>query len=256
MIPSPESTGTRRNFRSAGKTGALLLTVLLLSACATLPQGSPGPFHDINRANFALNEAIDHTLLKPVAHFYVAEVPHPVRIGVNNVFDNLGSPVIAVNEFLEGRVGPGLDESGRFLVNTTFGVLGLFDVATPMGLSAHHASFDLTLAHWGVPRGPYLVLPLFGPGSLRSLAGITVDSYYGSPVEYLHSTALRNELTVLQLINVRAHLIGTFHLIYSAPDPYLMMKDGYLAHQRFEFYHGNPPIQYPSLGPPGGSGGS
>ncbi|EQD70517.1 VacJ-like lipoprotein [mine drainage metagenome] len=229
--------------------------MFLLSACASLPKGSPGPFHDINRANFALNEAFDHAVLRPAAHFYVRTIPHPVRIGVHNVFENLGNPVIAVNEFLEGRLRPGIDESGRFLANSTFGVLGLFDVASPMGLRAHHADFDLTLAHWGVPRGPYLVLPLFGPGSLRSLAGIAVDSYYGSPLEYIRSTATRNELTVLELLDLRAHLIGTFHLIYSAPDPYLMMKDGYQAHQRYEFYHGNPPIQYPALGPPGGSGG-
>ncbi|MHB1543829.1 MAG: MlaA family lipoprotein [Gammaproteobacteria bacterium] len=240
---------------SISKAGPAFLCALLLNACASLPQGSPGPFHDLNRANFALNEALDHAVLKPAAHFYASTVPHPVRIGIHNVFENLDSPVIAVNEFLEGRVGPGFDESGRFLVNSTFGVLGLFDVASPMGLHAHHASFDLTLAHWGVPSGPYLVLPLFGPGSLRNLAGITVDSYYGSPLEYVQSTATRNTLTVLELIDIRAHLIGTFHLIYSAPDPYLMMKNGYQAHERYEFYHGNPPIQYPALGPPGGSGG-
>lgn len=229
-----------------------MFCVLLLNACASLPKGEPGPFHDINRANFALNEAFDRHVLAPAAHVYVRVVPHPIRIGVHNVFENLGSPIIAANEFLEGRFGPGLDESGRFLANSTFGVLGLFDVATPMGLPAHHASFDLTLAHWGVPRGPYLVLPLFGPGSLRSLAGVLVDSYYGSPLEYVHPTSTRNDLTALELLDVRAHLIGTFHLIYSAPDPYLMMKDGYRAHQRYLFYHGNPPIQYPSLGPPPG----
>ncbi len=237
------------------KCGWILSCALALSACASLPHGKPGPFHDLNRANFALNEALDHAVLRPAAHFYASTVPHPIRIGVHNVFENLDSPMIAVNEFLEGRPVPGLDESGRFLVNTTFGVLGLFDVASPMGLHGHHADFDLTLAHWGIPRGPYLVLPLFGPGSLRSLAGTAVDSYYGAPLEYLNSTATRNDLTVLRLLDVRAHLIGTFHLIYSAPDPYLMMKDGYEAHQRFEFYHGNPPIHYPALGPPTGSGG-
>jgi phospholipid-binding lipoprotein MlaA len=237
--------------RIAGAAGALGLA-LALSSCATLSGHGPGPFHDINRANFALNETVDRTVLRPAAHAYVAVVPHPIRIGIHNVFSNLSDPMIAVNEFLEGRLREGFEESGRFLANTTFGVVGLFNVASAMGLGSHHADFGLTLAHWGVPRGPYLYLPIFGPGSLRSLSGLIVDSYFGNPVQYIHSAAIRNDLTLLQLLEIRAQLIGQVRLIYSAPDPYLMMKNAYQQHRRYRFYHGHPPIVYPGL--PGGSG--
>ncbi len=223
---------------------------LTLGACASLSGHGPGPFHDINRANFALNEAVDRAVLRPAAHAYVAVVPHPVRIGIHNVFSNLADPMVAVNEFLEGRPRQGFEESGRFLANTTFGVLGLFNVASALGLSRHHADFGLTLAHWGIPRGPYLYLPLFGPSSLRSLTGRIVDSYLGNPVQYISSVPIRNTLTLLNLLEIRAQLIGQIHLIYSAPDPYLMMKDAYQQHQRYRFYHGHPPIVYPGL--PGG----
>jgi phospholipid-binding lipoprotein MlaA len=230
-------------------TGILGLT-LTLGACASLSGHGPGPFHDINRANFALNEAVDQAVLRPTAHAYVAVVPHPIRIGIHNVFSNLSDPMVVVNEFLEGRPRQGLEESGRFLANSTFGVLGLFNVASAMGLERHHADFGLTLAHWGVPRGPYLYLPLFGPSSLRGLTGRIVDSYLGNPVQYISSVPIRNSLTILNLIEIRAQLIGQVRLIYSAPDPYLMMKDAYQQHQRYRLYHGHPPIVYPGL--PGG----
>ncbi len=236
--------------RLAVSTAILGLT-LTLGACASLSGHGPGPFHDINRANFALNEAVDRAVLRPAAHAYVAVVPHPIRIGIHNVFSNLTDPMVALNEFLEGRPRQGFEESGRFLANTTFGVLGLFNVASAMGLEHHHADFGLTLAHWGLPRGPYLYLPLFGPSSLRSLAGRIVDSDLGNPVQYISSVPIRNGLTILNLLEIRAQLIGQVHLIYSAPDPYLMMKDAYQQHQRYRFYHGHPPIVYPGL--PGGS---
>jgi phospholipid-binding lipoprotein MlaA len=201
----------------------------LLAACASGPNANPrDPLEPFNRGMTDVNDAVDGAVLKPVATVYRDITPDPVRTGVNNFFQNLGDVWSFINATLQLRPREAAENFLRFNVNTVFGVAGLFDVASEMGLERTRLDFGQTLGRWGVPSGPYLVLPIFGPSSLRDAAGFSIESR-GDLVQGLSDIPMRNSLYVLRAVETRANLLRATTLLEGAAlDKYSFTRDLYL----------------------------
>lgn len=206
-----------------------LLCAALLAGCATGPQANPAdPFEGYNRGMSSFNDGLDRAVFKPVATGYKAVTPDPVRTGVGNFFNNLGDLWSSVNNLLQLRGEAALDSFVRFNVNTLFGIGGLFDVASEARIRRHKTDFGLTLATWGVPSGPYLVLPVLGPSTVRDTAALPVD-WWGDPVTRSSDIPLRNSMYALRLVDRRAQLLGAESVLESAAlDKYSFTRDAYL----------------------------
>ncbi len=183
------------------------------------------PLEFINRPIFAFNERVDRWIMRPIAQGYDYITPAWMRQGVSNALDNLGEVPIAVNSVLQGRFIQAATSSGRFLLNSTLGFVGFLDVAEQMGLKPARTDFGHTLASWGAPSGPYLVVPFLGPRTLRSGSGQVVDIYL-SPLTYNDNVRLRNSIRGLDMIDARAALLGVDQLLEG--DNYLFVRDAYL----------------------------
>jgi phospholipid-binding lipoprotein MlaA len=213
--------------------------MLLLAGCATVH--NPDPLESLNRKTFALNESVDRAVLAPVARTYVRVVPAPVRTGVGNVFSNTKDLWSALNLGLQGRPLDGASDVLRFGTNTVFGVLGIFDVASKIGLEKHGEDFGQTLGVWGVAPGAYLVLPLFGPSSLRDAASFPLDamgtvSLSGSDV------GLGNTLTALRLADGRAKVLPATDMVDQvALDKYSFVRDAWLQRRQSLVGNTKPP---------------
>jgi len=216
------------------------ITALLLGGCAT--SGNPrDPIEGFNRAVFAFNDGLDRAVVKPVAKGYQAVLPPPLRSGVSNFFSNIDDVFIAANDLLQGKVPYAINDVGRVLVNSTLGVLGFMDVATDLGVEKRTEDFGLTLAHWGVGDGAYLVLPFFGPRTVRDAFGLVLD-VKADPVANLPDVPVRNTLEATRGVNDRAQLLSTDKIIDEAAlDRYAYIRDAYLQHRRSLIYDGNPP---------------
>ena len=185
------------------------------------------PLEPINRVIFEFNEVVDDNILEPVAKGYKYVTPDPVERGISNFFSNLGEINTIANDLLQLKFQQAAKDSLRFVVNSTIGVLGVFDVATTLGLSKNKEDFGQTLGFWGVPNGPYLVLPFLGPSSFRDAPGAFVD-YELSPVEQLHHEE-RQALRLINIIETRAKLLrATKILDTAAKDKYIFIRESYL----------------------------
>jgi phospholipid-binding lipoprotein MlaA len=225
----------------ASRTACLWVVTasLALGACATAQ--NPDPFEPVNRKVYAFNDVVDRAVLKPVATVYKDNVPSPVRTGVTNFFANFSDIWSAINLFLQGRVADGLSDLTRVGTNTVFGVLGLFDVATDLGMERHGQDFGQTLGRWGVGPGAYLVLPLLGPSSGRDVLGLPIE-WQISPNQFIEQVPVRNTLTATRIVNTRANLLSTTGLLDDiALDKYSFTRDAYLQRRRSLIYDGNPP---------------
>ncbi len=223
---------------------AVLLASLLLAGCATTGGGEPrDPWEGMNRKTFAFNDALDRAVLKPVATGYQKVVPAPAREGVNNFFDNLEDIGTSLNNFLQGKPGQGFSDAGRFVINTTLGFFGLWDVATPMGLEKHYEDFGQTLGVWGVQSGPYLVLPLMGPSSARDAPAKAVDpSWYYSHQSLLDNGRAYWGFWTSDKVRTRANLLQSEKVLDEAAlDKYTFIRDAWLQRRRSQVYDGNPP---------------
>jgi phospholipid-binding lipoprotein MlaA len=200
------------------------------------------PWEAWNRKVFAFNDAIDEAVLKPVARTYRDVVPQLVRTGVSNFFGNIGDVWSTANHFLQGKVGSGLEMGMRVLSNTFFGLGGVLDPATELRLPRRSEDFGQTLGVWGLPAGPYIVLPLLGPSSLRDAAGVPLDRYAGTVTLYVDANAY--VASALQLVNVRAELLATTQLLSDISlDRYSFVRDGYLSRRLDQVYDGSPPLE-------------
>lgn len=236
-------------------TSALLAAALLAGGCATVAPADGGaepapyaanpvdPWERFNRRVFAFNEAVDEAVLKPVAEGYRRVVPQLVRTGIGNVLGNLYDVWSVANHLLQGKVHHGLDMGMRVLTNTLFGLGGLLDPATEMGLVRRSEDFGQTLGRWGMPSGPFLVLPFLGPSSVRDGVGLLADRQV-SPSSLPDRDAARYGVTALEVVQQRALLLGTTALVDQvALDRYSFLRDGYLARRRDLVYDGAPPLE-------------
>ena len=192
------------------------------------------PFEGWNRAMFSFNQKADRYLLRPVAEGYQAVTPAPVRKGVSNFFNNLGEPITAVNSVLQAKPGKAVRSLTRFVFNTTFGLLGLFDVAGAMGIEREKEDLGQTLAYWGVGSGPYLVLPVLGPSNFRDLGGRFGDRPF-NPISWQDEVGT-TELLIGDGIQTRAQLLGMEPR--SVGDPYVLLRSAYEQRRRYEINDG------------------
>lgn len=214
----------------------------VLAACATGPQANPlDPLEPFNRGVTRFNDVVDENVLVPVATTYTRVLPSLVRTGVANFFNNVGDVWNLANNVAQAKLQNSAQTFMRLNVNTIFGLGGLLDIATEAGIDRHDEDFGQTLGYWGVGSGPYLVLPLLGPSTVRDAAALPVDRW-GDPISHMNDVAWRNSLNVLNLVDTRAKYLRAGRLLDDAAlDKYTFTRDAYLQHRRSDIYDGNPP---------------
>jgi phospholipid-binding lipoprotein MlaA len=216
------------------------VSLFLLGGCAT--SGNPrDPLEGLNRGIYKFNDGVDNLIVMPAAGAYRDLVPDFIRTGVSNFFANINDVLIALNSLLQGKLLNAVSDVGRIAVNTTAGLLGLFDVATELGLEKHNEDFGQTLGYWGIGSGPYLVLPFLGPSSIRDGLGLLVD-LKTDPMTYISHSRTRNQFYGAFFVSRRSELLEASKILETAAlDPYEFVRDGYLQRRRNLVYDGNPP---------------
>lgn len=220
---------------------ALVLTLVLVAGCASTPGGDPSdPYEGTNRKIYNFNDSIDRNVLQPVARGYVNVAPEPMRNGVTNFFDNVGYLNVIANDLLQGKPGQFLSDTGRFVVNSTIGLGGLFDPAKEMGLEAHDEDLGQTFGVWGAGEGAYLNIPLAGPSSFRDAPGF-ISAMLLNPLTYLNPI-VTIPLNVVGAVNTRANLLEATNIRdQAALDPYTFVREAYRQQREFRIHDGNPP---------------
>jgi phospholipid-binding lipoprotein MlaA len=221
---------------------ALVASTTLLSAgCATQPNAKKDPrdpWEGFNRASYIFTDAVDRAVLKPTAKGYKAVAPQFVETGVSNFFSNLNQPTVIFNELLQAKFRPALNDTGRFLVNTTVGVAGLWDPASKFGLDRNDEDFGQTLGKWGMPSGPYLWIPLMGPATVRDALGSPVDQFT-DPIWYVERDLIRYSLRGVDLIDARARQLDLEQTLESTFDRYAFIRNAYLQQREYAVTDGN-----------------
>lgn len=232
-----------RSFSPANLSMVLLL-VILTSGCAsqsaTLTDPQSDPWEPFNRKVYAFNDGLDRALLKPIAKGYDKVMPDGPQRGVRNFFRNLAFPVTFLNLILQGKFEDSLTATGRFFMNSTMGLLGFFDVATREGVPEFDEDFGQTMAVWGWEKSRYLVMPLFGPFTVRDLGGRSFYGYF-SPISYMVREHDEYRPLIMDIISLRASLLPFDKDMEEAHDPYVLMRDAYLQNREFNIYDGEPP---------------
>ena len=219
------------------------LCLALVSGCATVEgELDPrDPWEGFNRGVYGFNETVDVYVAQPVARAYVKVLHQEIRSRVGNFFSNVQDIFIGVNNFLQGKFEEGVNDWARFTFNTTFGLLGIHDVASEMGLEKHNEDFGQTFGRYGAPPGPYLILPFLGSSTVRDGAGTAID-WTVAPLTEVRPIALRNTLFGLYLVNTRADLLEAGRILEEAAlDKYVFQRDAYLQRRRSLIYDGSPP---------------
>jgi phospholipid-binding lipoprotein MlaA len=223
----------------------LLAGLLALQGCATVQTADArDPWESMNRSVFQFNEVLDNAAIKPAAELYVKVTPSFVRTGVGNFFGNLGDVWSMANSALQLKGQAAAETFMRINVNTFLGLGGLLDVATEMRLEKRKEDFGQTLGYWGVKPGPYVVLPVLGPSTLRDTLALPLDMQ-GDASQRFSDDATRNALTVTRVLDIRSGLLQTLDVVKAASlDPYSFVRDGYLQKRRNDIYDGNPPSNF------------
>jgi len=219
-----------------------VIVLLLVSAVAGCAHNSPrDPLEPVNRVVYTFNDGLDTMVMKPIATGYRAILPGFARTGIGNFFSNLEDIAIVINGVLQLKFPQAFSDAGRFLINSTVGVLGLFDVGTHFGLEKHNEDFGQTLGYWGIGSGPYLVVPIFGPSSFRDAVGRWADSF-SDVVWQVDHVRSRNQLAATRAIHDRARLLESEKVLDAAAiDRYTFIREAYLQRRRNLVYDGNPP---------------
>lgn len=219
--------------------------VLALQACSSVPNADArDPWESMNRRIYSFNDVLDNVAIKPAAKVYVNVLPSPVRTGVHNFLGNLGDVWSMVNSALQLKGQATVETFMRINVNTFFGLGGVLDIATEMRLEKRKEDFGQTLGYWGVKPGPYVVIPILGPSTLRDALATPLD-FKGDVVQQFKDSATRNVLSVTRAVDARSDLLQSVDVIKEAAlDPYSFMRDGYLQKRQNDVYDGNPPAVF------------
>lgn len=240
-----------RQKRLTARIACVVLVILWVGGCAT-GTDPRDPFEPINRGIYQFNERIDKAILKPAAEIYRAVLPQFVRSSVSNFFSNINDLLVALNNLLQGKFTTAYADFGRVAINSTLGVLGLFDVASEAGIEKHDEDFGQTLGYWGVGDGPFIMLPIFGPSNGRDVVGRVVD-FQLDPITYVDPSRSRNQLWGTRIVNRRTELLDATTILETAAlDPYEFVRDAYLQRRRNLIHDGTPPLDTPDkdlLGP-------
>jgi len=236
------------------KSLIIIFSLLLLVGCSSNKTSSDpnDPFEGYNRAMFTFNDNLDQYVLKPVAKGYDFIAPSPVQKGVSNFFSNLDDIVVLVNDLFQFKFSQAASDTGRLLINSTLGLFGLIDWATDLGLEKHNEDFGQTLGYWGVPPGPYFVLPFLGPSTIRDAPGIAVDTAHfdpiyneldkGFPAPRRNSESAIWGLTITKAIDTRTQLLKAGNILEEAAlDRYIFIREAYMQRRKNLVYDGNPP---------------
>lgn len=226
--------------RQISRLAMVVAAAGMLGGCAT--NGNPkDPAEGFNRAMFGFNEGVDKLVIKPAATGYEAVLPSPLQTGVSNFFSNIADMMIGANNLLQGKPSQAASDIGRVVVNTTVGFLGILDVASTMGMEKHDEDFGQTFGRWGMDDGAYLVLPFFGPRTVRDSIGLAFD-LYTDPVAHVDHVSTRNVLLATRIVSNRAELLKAEKVIEEAAlDKYSYVRDAYLQRRHSLIHDGNPP---------------
>jgi phospholipid-binding lipoprotein MlaA len=229
-----------------------VIAVLSVSACVTLPPNSQrvpqDPWESWNRGVYKVNDKLDRAIAKPAAKGYVRFVPSPIRTGIRNFFANLNTTTVMINDALQGKPLAAANDLGRFLLNSTVGLGGILDPATPAGLARNDEDFGQTLGHWGVHPGPFVELPILGPSDVRDAAGKVVDTYT-NPRQYIKNTYVKYGLYLPSLLDTRAALLSLDETLKNVYDPYAFIRDAYLQRRAYEVSDGKVSQEEPLVDP-------
>lgn len=264
MAQSHVASATRVSPRPQGRARrpwwatalALLVAAVVAAAgagCASTqeesePGTTPDPLEPFNRRVYQFNDKADQYLFKPLAKGYRKVTPNPLEQMIANFFDNLQYPIVIANALLQGKVKQTFVDTGRFVLNSTLGVGGVIDLATEWGVPEHEEDFGQTLAVWGAPQGPYLVLPLLGPSTVRGGIGQIADAQV-DPVSYLRDEEDMWGLFGLWIVDLRAGLLNADDVLEGEFDPYLSVREAFLQRREYLIYDGNPPAPEYELEP-------
>ncbi len=217
----------------------LIGTALILAACSTRPlqPEASDPLERVNRVTYAFNDGLDRAIARPIATVYRRYAPQPVQVGLSNFFANLGYPSVIVNDFLQGKLLQGTRDTGRFLLNSTLGLGGLLDPASDAGLGRNDEDLGQTFGRWGIGAGPYLVLPVLGPSSVRDAVGKAGDRL-ADPVYYIDDDGLRWTLDLSQQLERRARLLPASEALDRTFDPYAFVRRAYLRQREYAIADG------------------
>ena len=218
----------------------LIFTLIFLSGCSyqnELINDPVDPLEIRNRSIYAFNENLDTAILEPAADGYDYITPNFLQKGFNNFFNNINYPVTIINQLLQGNIGDSLQDTLRFTINSSIGLLGLFDPASSMGLPEHDEDFGQTLAVWGIQEGPYLMLPFFGPKTLRSLAGDLTDVFF-NPLLNIDDTNLKMKANIINILQDRSDLSTFEEELDNSFDPYQYIKDSYIQNRKYKIHNG------------------
>lgn len=235
-----------RALRLCGRLVAAVLLAGALAACASIPPGAGSnpadPWEVYNRNVFEFNDGVDRAVLKPIAQAYEAVVNEDIRGCINNAFLNLLEPVNAINNLLQGKPVAAASDLCRLAINSTLGIAGCLDIAAKIGLQRSNEDFGQTLGRWGLQPGPYFVLPLLGPSSVRDTFGRLFDFLGTDPIWYIQDVPVRNSLVGARLVDTRASLLPAEKVLEAAAlDRYQFVRDAFLQFRRNLVYDGNPP---------------
>ncbi|MEM6709195.1 MAG: VacJ family lipoprotein [Pseudomonadota bacterium] len=246
--PCPEMNGLnaygRRTSTNPVRVATTILLTALLFGCTTpgdtLKAGDP--LEPVNRGIYRFNTATDRILLKPLARGYRWVLPDPVERSVTNVLNNLNEPRNLANSLLQGKPRDAASTTGRLLINSTLGVAGIWDPAKRMGLTRQQEDFGQTLAVWGIPSGPFFMMPFFGPSTLRDGSALLVDQLADGR-NLINDAGTRDRIFGLQLVSTRAALLPLDSQLASALDPYILLRETILQRRHFVIYDGDPPVE-------------
>ncbi len=229
------------------------IVCLQCSACATQPTAADGskperspadPWEPLNRSIRMFNGGLDAVTLKPLAKGYQIVVPSFIRSGITNFSRNLRSPLHIINHFLQGKIGSGFKQTGRFVMNSTIGIGGLIDVATDAGIDVEIEDFGQTLAVWGVPSGPFVIVPFLGSSTLRDATMLPWD-FLADPLLHYNNSSVRDKVYLVRAIDLRARLLSVEELLLKdAYDPYITLREAYLQRRKYLIFDGDPPDIY------------